>query len=304
MEKRNKKDILKDYKRYLTLKSVRTGDDYVASVDEFIDYLGDGGEGFLFITEKDAEDYRHHLLTGEKQLTRSTINNKLNRLRSFYAFLEKKGLVFQNPLFYLKGVKTGKGLPKNVLSVEEMGKLLDNFSIIRKTDIMTYSLAELLYGSAMRVNEAAALKESDVDFDSAVITVTNFKNGGMRWKSPTSEASIRALKRYVKTVRHDLTSERDRTEGFLYPQQGKTSVRCLLNAKLKRECERLGLKTITSHSFRASAATHLLRSGAGIREIQAFLGHQKIGTTEVYTRVVKEDLKAVIETCHPRERRS
>nr|WP_281389011.1 tyrosine-type recombinase/integrase [Spirochaeta isovalerica] len=213
-------------------------------------------------------------------------------------------MIYQSPLYYVKGVKTGKGLPKNVLSIEEMGKLLDNFSLIRKTDIMTYSLAELLYGSAMRVNEAAALKESDVDFDSAVITITDFKNGGLRWKSPTSEASIRALRRYVKTVRSELTTEKDRAEGFLYPQQGKTAIRCILNAKLKRECERLGLKTITSHSFRASAATHLLRSGAGIREIQAFLGHQKIGTTEVYTRVVKEDLKAVIETCHPRERRS
>ena len=303
MKKKDKNTILEDYKRYLTLKGVRTAKDYISGVNEFIDYLGGGGEGFLFVNEKDAEDYRHHLLTSNRHLAHSTINGKLNHLRSFYRFLEKKGLVYQSPLYYVKGLKTGKGLPKNVLSVEEMGKLLDNFAIIRKTDIMTHSLAELLYGSAMRVGEAEALKESDVDFDTAVITITDFKNGGLRWKSPTSEASIRALKKYVKTVRNELTSEKDRADGFLFPQQGKTAVRCLLNAKLKRECKRHGLKTITSHSFRASAATHLLRSGAGIREIQAFLGHQKIGTTEVYTRVVKEDLKAVIETCHPRERR-
>ncbi len=115
---------------------------------------------------------------------------------------------------------------------------------------------------------------------------------------------MKALRRYLKTTRDQLTTETDRKEGFIYPQQGKTAIRCILNAKLKKECSRLGFKTITTHSFRASAATHLLRAGAGIREIQAFLGHKSICSTEVYTRVVKEDLKAVIETCHPRERRS
>jgi integrase/recombinase XerD len=74
-----------------------------------------------------------------------------------------------------------------------------------------------------------------------------------------------------------------------------------VNHKLERECKRLGLRRITSHSFRHSAATHMLRAGAGIRSVQAILRHKEIGTTEVYTRVVKEDLKKVIAGYHPRE---
>jgi integrase/recombinase XerD len=75
----------------------------------------------------------------------------------------------------------------------------------------------------------------------------------------------------------------------------------MLNAKLARECKRLGLKRITTHSFRHAAATHLLRSGAGIRAVQAFLGHKRIGCTQRYTHVVTEDLKEVLASFHPRE---
>ncbi len=294
--------VLTDFNRYLGLKGIRTAPEYISCVKEFFSFLDDGDQHFLFITEKTTEEYRHYLLTSDRQISHGTINNKLNRLRSFYSFLGKKNLIYQNPFYYLQGVKTGKGLPKNILTVQEMGTFLDNFSQIGKNDIMLLSIIELLYGSAMRIGEVTALREADIDYGNGVIIITDFKNGSKRWKCPASEESMKILQRYVDTVRDNLTSLEERKEGFLFPQKGRTTIRAMLNNKLKRECGRHGFRTITTHSLRASAATHLLKAGAGIREIQAFLGHQRISTTEHYTRVVKEDLKAVIKTCHPRER--
>jgi integrase/recombinase XerC len=141
---------------------------------------------------------------------------------------------------------------------------------------------------------------ADIEQESGVILIHERKTGVWR-KVPASEESLNAVQRYVRFARERCTTEDDRAQGFLYPQKGATSLRCLLNAKLSRECRRLHLKRITSHSFRHAAATHLLQSGAGIRQVQAFLGHQSITSTERYTHVVTEDLKAVISGCHPRE---
>ena len=124
---------------------------------------------------------------------------------------------------------------------------------------------------------------------------------GVSRKVPASEASLRALKEYLEHAREACTTEADRREGFVYPQGSTTTLRCAVNATLRRECRRLGLKQITTHSFRHAAATHLLRSGAGIRQVQAFLGHHSIGSTERYTHVVTEDLKTLMACCHPRE---
>jgi site-specific recombinase XerD len=241
------------------------------------------------------------LLTKDKSLSRGTINNKLNRLRVFYRFLNRRHLAVDNPFALVGGLKTGKTVPKNVLSVADMGKLLDNFAVKRPGDVMLKVLVELLYGSALRISEAEALVLSDVDFAGGFIQVTNFKENGKKWRCPATEASLKTLKVYCGKVRSLLLNTEELKAGRLFPRErGKTTLRCRLNGKLSCECRRLGLKRITSHGFRHSAATHLLRSGAGIREVQALLGHERITSTQHYTRVVKEDLKRVVETCHPR----
>ena len=224
----------------------------------------------------------------------------MNRLKRFYRWAWKRRLVAVDPFVDFKNLSTGRSLPKTILSVEDMGKFLAGFSLLHDRDIMLKSLVELLYGSALRISEAEALRVEEIDFEGGVILIHEKKTGVSR-KVPVSEAALSAVRHYMNRVRTACTTSADRAQGFLYPQKGSTALRCLLNAKLGRECRRLGLKRITTHSFRHSAATHLLKNGAGIRQVQAFLGHQSIGSTERYTHVVTEDLKAVLGRFHPRE---
>ncbi len=292
--------VLLRYERYLKTKGYESYLRYVWSVEDFFDYLAMINCEYDGVNIKMADDYRSYLVT-EDNLARGTVNNKLNRVRNFYRFLVKKDYVFKNPFKTIKNIKTGFSLPKSILSVEDMGKLLDNFAIHRDYDLMLKSVAELLYGSGLRISEAARLCLEDIDFENCSFWITQSKNQGKRKKVLCNHHSLNVLKQYLKYTRPKLLNPIELKTGFIYPQINVASFALALNDKLKRECQRQGLKVITSHGFRHSVATHLLRSGAGIREVQAFLGHANITNTEIYTHVVKDDLKKVINQHHPRQ---
>jgi site-specific recombinase XerD len=293
--------VLKDFGRSLKLAEIRTWKQYVATAREFLDYIEGRGIAYTAVNEGIATDYRAHLLEAEAGLSRFTINNNLNRLRKFYGYAYRKRLVYSNPFAAVHAVRTGISIPKNILNVGDMGKLLDSFGLMTHFDIMTKAVVELLYGSALRISEARELTLKDIDFEAGALHITDCKNGGVRMKRPATEASLRFLKRYIRDSREKLLTESDLAEGRLFPKKGCTSVLSVVNRKLVNESRRLGLKKITSHSFRHSAATHLLRAGAGIREVQEMLGHRNITSTEAYTRILKEDLKEAIGKFHPRE---
>jgi site-specific recombinase XerD len=295
-------ELLADFERYLTLRGVRTHMRYVKYVKDFLSYVHELGLDAIRARPETIDEYRALLLTGNKGNARGTINNRLNRIKGFYRFLLKKRIVASSPFdAYYRGLKRGTIIPKNILGVEEVGKLLDNFAVKTDIDLMAKSMIELLYGSALRISEVGALRLGDIDFERCVICITDKKGGGDRRKLPASEASMKTVETYIRHSRAKLTSEEEREGGYLYPQRKDGANKVMLNAKLRKECARLGLKKITTHCFRHSAATHMLRAGAGLREIQAFLGHSRIATTEIYTHVVKEDLKNVVAKFHPRE---
>lgn len=301
IEKQNA--ILAGYKNHIELKGFKpeTAYRYILSIKEYFEYLNLNNLEYDKIALKHAEDYRTYLVA-TKTVSRGSINNRLNRVRSFYRFLVLKSYCFKNPFALLKGLYTGLSIPKNILAVSDMGKLLDNFSIKSDHDLMLKSIAEIMYGSGIRINEAVSLKLESIDYEKQTITIIQSKTKGevKERKVITNEVALNTLREYLKHSRVKLLKENELTEDFIYPQVKVGSFVVSLNHKLKNECERLGLKIITSHGFRHSVATHIFRSGAGIKEVQEFLGHKKITNTEVYTHVVKEDLKKVVEKFHPR----
>jgi integrase/recombinase XerD len=295
--------ILNEYKSHIELKGFKVESvyRYILSIKEYFEYLQLNNIEYDKVSLKHAEDYRTYLVT-TKTVSRGSINNALNRVRSFYRFLVLKSYCFKNPFSQLKGLFVGLSIPKNILAVSDMGKLLDNFSIKSDHDLMLKSIAEIMYGSGIRINEAVTLKLESIDFDKKTITITQSKSKETikQRKVITNENAINVLKEYLKFSRKKLLKENELSEGFIYPQVKTGSFAVSLNHKLKNECERLRLKVITSHGFRHSVATHILRSGAGIKEVQEFLGHKKITNTEIYTHVLKDDLKKIVQKFHPR----
>ncbi len=285
-------NLLDEYAVYLKMKKLKSIDTYISSISDFLRYLDDNGIVYLSVNIRIAEGYRTKLLTGERKLSRATVNNILSRLKSFYVFLVKRRLCRINPFSNIKSLKGNKSLPKDILSVQEMGILLDSFSVVTRNDIMIKTVIEILYGGALRISEADNLLIEDIDFNTGKIRIVESKTDNIRY-TYFGEVVLESIVSYMKL--YGISS------GRLFPKHQKTTMRCLVNRKLKKECERHRFKVITSHSFRHSVATHLLRSGAGIREVQEFLGHKRIRNTQVYTRLVNQDLKDMIHEFHPRE---
>lgn len=294
-------NLLESYQRHLKRRGVRTHAVYKRSVIHFITWLAESNLDLYAVTTAIAEDYRRGLLGGAQPKSKATVNNCIARLKSFFAYLQDNGVRPDNPFCDLPRVPTGIRLPRQILDPQQMGLLLDSWACERAVDVLLKSVVELLYGSSLRIGEAGSLRLDDIFWNDGVLYVQDHK-AGKRLKRPMSDASQKALRLYISRYRASLVSDRDDLEGFVYPQKCTTQLRCLLNRKLQRECTRLNLPLVTSHSFRHSSATHLLRAGAGIRQVQLMLGHASISSTQWYTRVMKEDLKAVIDCCHPRER--
>lgn len=284
--------MLEEFKTYLRLKGVRSYLEFIPIIEAFINFLDDIDVHYMSVKLKDIMEYRLSLI--ERNLCYSTINGKINKLRSFYSFLEKRDYIFRNPFRDLKSLRNHKTLPKNILSVEEMGTLLESIPARNLNDIKLKAVIELLYGSALRISEVECLKTGDIDFNNGIITITEIKKDSRRRRVPATEASLRAIRNYI-------TVSGRRGENDLFDRKKKTTLRGFVNRRLGEICNDLKYDKLTSHSFRHSAATSMLRAGAGIREVQAFLGHESILSTEKYTRVIKEDLKKVVRNCHPRE---
>ena len=271
--------IYQDFERYLKLRNVKTYEQYLIYLKDFLVYLKDKELDYRLLKPLTIENYRSYLLTEVNSNARNTINNRLSKIKRFYAYLLLKKAVGASPFDnYFKGLKRGTLLPKNILSVEETGKLLDNFSEQSARDVMVKSMIELLYGSALRVSELAPLKLADIDFERGYLTVTNVKEGGERNRLPATDLSLRALKRYLKHYRPQLLSPAELAAGYLYPQRKEVANKGLINRKLKKECLRLGIKEISSHAFRHGCDPHAtLRSRypgtAGLLKAQTYYQH-------------------------------
>jgi site-specific recombinase XerD len=157
-----------------------------------------------------------------------------------------------------------------------------------------------MYATGLRVSEVAALKVSDIDFDRGTLTVREGKGGYQRtallnqFARDVLELYMRDLRARLFTLSHE--ANRELLFGARWAWFG-----IWVNKELARACAELELPAMRSHGFRHALGYHLLRSGCTIRYIQSILGHKHLRNTEVYTRVEKEDLKRVVDICHPRK---
>lgn len=270
-------------------------------IKQFIEYCRTNKLNIENLSFTEAERFREQisLLTdgeGKTKYNPKTINALITHLKSFYHYLVTAGRVLTNPFSGMERIKESDNIPKNILKIKQVKTLFDNIRITARSDFKFYVILHLLYATGARISEIESLTLEMINLADGYIEIKDDKERKDR-KAPLTEGTKHLLELYIRYS----TSKDSR---YLFRQDTKQrSLNKWVNYRLRKETKRLGLPHVTCHSLRHTIGTHLLKNGADIREVQEYLGHKKIRNTEVYTRVLVEDLKKVIDRKHPREQR-
>lgn len=230
-----------------------------------------------------------------------SICRKISTIRSFFKFLSREGIVNINPTINLITPKIDKKLP-SFLYLEEINKLIETPPGNTIFGIRDRTILELLYGTGMRVGELVNLNISDIDLYEKTVRV--FGKGSKERILPLGNPSIKAVQEYLNSrniFRKNISIDKNDPNALLLNRFGgrlsARSIRRLLSKYMKIA----GLnKKISPHVLRHSFATHLLGGGADLRSVQELLGHESLSTTQMYTHITKERLKAIYKKSHPR----
>lgn len=223
----------------------------------------------------------------------------LNAINNFFRWLEDTGQILTAPVAKRKkpGVFQPERLP-NVINEEEAVKILESCPAKTPNGLRNRAILELLYSTGIRRRELVNLNVSDFSPERQELTVIKGKGGKSRIV-PVGEYASRFTESYLKLIRPWMARENE-TALFVSSTTGTRLSLQNMDKLLQKIIKQSGVtKRVTPHTFRHSMATHLLRSGADLRHIQAILGHASLTSTEIYTHLTKEDLHRMLKKCHP-----
>ncbi len=253
------------------------------------------------VQEASATEIRAYLSgLSDLGLAASTAARRLSAIKQFHKFLYAEGLSASNPAAVIETPRRAKALPK-VLSEADVTALLERAQSEtesakghrRLMAVRMLCLLELLYATGMRVSELVSLTRQTVQSDDRVLTIRG--KGGRERLVPLSGAARRALNAYLP--------ELEDKSSWLFPSRGKLGhlTRQMFAIELKELAARAGIGAdrVSPHILRHAFASHLLANGADLRAVQQMLGHADISTTQIYTHVLSERLKKVVNQHHP-----
>jgi integrase/recombinase XerD len=221
---------------------------------------------------------------------------QLSALRGFFRFLVRERVVESDPTSLVDRPRLGRRLPK-VLSFDEIERLLACPDAATDRGARDLAMIHLMYASGLRVSELCGLRVGDLDTKTGVVSVLG--KGSKRRLVPVGEVALTHLESYIRDVRprHARPNE---SILFVSPRGGALTRQGFWKL-LKRYAAGAGIMTpLSPHKLRHSFATHLLRGGADLRAVQAMLGHADLGTTEIYTHVAQDHVRAAHARAHPR----
>lgn len=284
-------DYINEFKEYLSLErnySSNTVIAYSSDVVEFNNYIK---KNLLEINTKDIENY----IKSINNLKGVSVSHKLSSLKSFYNFYLKRGLIKSNPTLMISRPKLEKKLP-TYLSLEEVSSLLD-IEVKNAFDARNKAVLELLYSSGLRISELTSMELANLDIDECLVRVMG--KGSKERIVPLGDYALIALNNYLKEYRPSL-NKKNTTYLFLNNRGDKISRQFIFKV-IKLECQKKGIrKNVSPHTLRHTFATHLLKNGADLRIIQELLGHENIGTTQIYTHLTNDKLKSDYDSFFPR----
>ncbi len=237
-------------------------------------------------------------------LAASTTARKLSALKQYYLFLQTDDLRKDNPAHPLKGPKQGRPLPR-ILSEADVDRL---FEAAQKDDspkgLRLLCLLEILYSGGLRVSELVSLKLEAMTRRDNILMIKG--KGGKERIVPLTGAAKRSIKNWLFVRDETLPVnpvEKDRSAPFLFPSRAKSGH--LTRERFAQTLKDLAVQTglppskLSPHVMRHAFATHILANGADLRSVQTLLGHADISTTQIYTHVLEERLKTLVQTKHP-----
>ncbi len=279
--------------------SINTLEAYRRDLEQFAEFCGND---LAEIEAQKAEAFVAFL--GQKGYAPKSVARKISAVREFYRFLFSEKAVSENPAAHLSAPKLQKHLPK-FLTPRETANLIaaaqrNNSYCGRRLAVML----ELMYASGLRVSELVGLPENCINFEKKQILVRG--KGSKERLIPVAEAALDAVREYL-TFRDKFTG--GKKSPWLFPSlhaAGGHMTRDAFFKDIKKTALLAGIdpEKVSPHVLRHSFATHLLHNDADLRSVQKMLGHADIGTTEIYTHILADDLLQTVIKNHPLARKA
>ena len=288
---------LDNYRAYLTEEkhsSENTVASYVRDVTQFKVYLKECGVDLKRAKTEHVQDYV--LMMKSKGKSAASVTRCLASLKSFYAYMISAGNVKTNPAKGVAAAKVERKYPQ-ILTNKEVELFLEQPQCVDAKGYRDHAMLELLYATGIRVSELISLDVSDLNLSAGFIRC---ESKGKERIIPLYSTAIRALQDYVKEIRPQLIAGEEE-EALFVNMSGERMSRQGFWKIIKYYKEKAQIeKEITPHTLRHSFAVHLLENGADIHAIQEMMGHADISSTQIYTHVVKKQLKDIYHKAHPR----
>jgi integrase/recombinase XerD len=233
----------------------------------------------------------------QRQISARSNARRLAALRAFFTFLQEQGILTTNPLADIDAPKIGRSLPK-VLSIAEVDTLLRPPPVPTPLNLRNHAMLHLLYASGLRVSELVTLPLTSCNVHSGHLRILG--KGNKERLVPFSASTGTLLREYIERVRPLLLKGRSSPLLFC-SNRGTAMTRHRCWQIIRTMARTAGIsREISPHVLRHSFATHLLAGGADLRSVQMMLGHSDIATTQIYTHVDTDRLKAAHRRYHPR----
>ena len=291
-------NIVRVYSRYLKLQrgySKNTLDAYERDLLKLLNYLEQEDKHVLDVELSDLQQFAASLHDiGIHPRSQCRI---LSGVRSFFRFLQLDGYREDDPTELLESPVLGEHLPE-VLSAQEVDLLENSIDLSKWEGQRNKAIIEVLFSCGLRVSELVQLKLSNLYLDEQYVRV--FGKGSKERLIPISSKAIKELD-YWFMDRNLMTIKPGEEDYVFLNRRGSHLTRTMILIMIKQQAKEAGIqKTISPHTLRHSFATSLLEGGADLRAIQAMLGHESIGTTEIYTHIDMSTLRQQILEHHPR----
>lgn len=278
--------------------SQNTYDAYCRDLTRYLEFLSARGRDGETATPEDVRGFLADLAAGG--LAARTQARKLSAVRQFHGFLVLEGYRADDPTSTVDAPRLGRPLPK-VLQFDEVGALL---AAVREVEgwrgARLLALLEILYATGLRVSELVGLRTSSLSRDGRIVTVRG--KGGKERLVPLGDAARTAIADWLP-LRESLLGKKSKTVPWLFPSRAAAGhmTRDGFAKQLREVALAAGLDParVSPHVLRHAFATHLLANGADLRSVQQMLGHSDISTTQIYTHVLDQRLKSLVQDVHP-----